>query len=79
VPRKCIELPDGERSTPYYATFSEETGRHAKSLQRMRRHLPALVRTGVVYVLDRKARLILADPKNQLIPLPELIESVSLR
>ena len=64
VPRKCIEPPDGERLTPYYATLSEETGLQAKSLQGMRRHLPTLVRAGDQFGLAEKAAQRGAVQKN---------------
>jgi hypothetical protein len=60
--RKIIDLPDGDRLVPLFTTFSEMTGLHPKTLQRLRHKLPCTMIGGVAYVRDRAARTILAQP-----------------
>jgi hypothetical protein len=63
--RPRITLPDGEVLVPYFTDWSQETGINAKSLQRMRPHMPTVVIAGVVYVKDQAGRRLLAEPKKR--------------
>jgi hypothetical protein len=60
--RKPIPLPDGDMLTPLFSLFSESTGLHPKTLQRLRHKLPCVDIGGVCYVRDAAARAILAAP-----------------
>jgi len=62
VARKRIQLPNGDSLSPYYTTFSEDTGLTPKSLQRMRRRMPTVMVAGIVYVKDKAGREALANP-----------------
>jgi hypothetical protein len=60
-----IDLPDeGEQLWPLY-TDSKDSVLNPKSLQRIRRQLPAITIAGVLYVNNKAARQILAEPQRR--------------
>ena len=63
--RKPIPLPDGDMLTPLISLFSESTGLHPKTLQRLRHKLPCVDIGGVCYVRDAAARAILQRPQSR--------------
>jgi len=61
-----IDLPDeGEQLWPLYTDFSKDSGLNPKSLQGIRRQLPTITIAGVLYVNNKAARQILAEPKQR--------------
>jgi hypothetical protein len=59
--RRSINLPNGDRLTPYYGEFSTTVDLSPKFLQRIRPSMPTVKLGGIIYVRHDEGLKVLAE------------------